>query len=57
MAFASLLKELRAKAGLTQEQLATAAGFRREAIARLELGQRAPTWATVQAIAKALGVS
>jgi transcriptional regulator with XRE-family HTH domain len=39
---------------LTQAQLATAAG--REAIARLETGAWEPSWATVQALAEALGV-
>ncbi len=57
MAFADRLRALRQEAGLTQQKLADAAGLQREAIARLELGTRQPTWATVQAIAKALGVS
>jgi transcriptional regulator with XRE-family HTH domain len=57
MAFATRLKALRSQAGFTQEVLAAAAGVGREAIARLELGLREPTWATVQALAVALGVS
>jgi transcriptional regulator with XRE-family HTH domain len=56
MSFAERLKELRQRSGLTQQKLAAAAGVQREAIARLESGTREPTWAAVQAIAKALGV-
>jgi transcriptional regulator with XRE-family HTH domain len=56
-AFAARLKALRGAAGLTQEQLADAAGMHKLGIAKLEQGLREPTWATVQALAKALGVT
>ena len=56
MPFADRLKALRQKSGLTQEGLAQAAGLRREAVARLELGTREPLLATAKALAKALGV-
>lgn len=55
--FAARLKALRGAAGLTQEQLADAAGMHKLGIAKLEQGLREPTWATVQALAKALGVT
>jgi transcriptional regulator with XRE-family HTH domain len=50
------LKQMREKAGLTQPELAERAGMNRFGIAKLEQGVREPTWATVQALAKALGV-
>jgi transcriptional regulator with XRE-family HTH domain len=56
-AFAARLKALRGAAGLTQEQLADAAGMHKLGIAKLEQGLREPTWATVQALARALGVT
>lgn len=55
--FAARLKALRGAAGLTQEQLADKAGMHKLGIAKLEQGLREPTWATVQALAKALGVT
>jgi transcriptional regulator with XRE-family HTH domain len=55
--FADKLKELRLGAGLTQTQLAEKAGMHRQGIAKLEMGEREPTWQTVQALARALGVS
>lgn len=55
--FADRLKEQRGKAGLTQAALAEEAGITRQAVAHLEQGLREPSWATVQAIARALGVS
>jgi transcriptional regulator with XRE-family HTH domain len=55
--FASLLKGLRERAGLTQTRLAERAGMNQFGIARLEQGVREPTWQTVQALARALGVS
>ena len=55
--FAGRLKQLREKAGLTQEQLAKQAGLSKGGIANLEQGIRAPAWETVQALASALGVS
>jgi transcriptional regulator with XRE-family HTH domain len=54
--FARRLRELREAAGLTQVQLAQAAGLHRQGIAKLEGGERAPAWDTVQKLAAALGV-
>jgi transcriptional regulator with XRE-family HTH domain len=55
--FAARLKGLREAAGLTQPQLAERAGMNQYGIAKLEQGVREPSWATVQALAAALGVS
>src|SRR5262245_15440771 len=54
--FASRLKSLREQAGLSQAELAQCAGMNRFGIAKLEQGVREPSWATVQALARALGV-
>jgi transcriptional regulator with XRE-family HTH domain len=55
--FADRLKALRAAAGISQQELADKAGMHRFGVAKLERGERKPTWDTVQALAKALGVS
>ncbi len=55
--FGEKLRELRTAAGLTQTELAEKAGLHRQAIAKLELGERQPAWETVRSITKALGVS
>ena len=55
--FAGRLKELRVAAGLTQEGLAERAKMSKAGIADLEQGRREPTWATVIALAEALGVT
>jgi transcriptional regulator with XRE-family HTH domain len=55
--FAVTLKRLRGAAGLSQPELAERAGMNRYGIAKLEQGVREPSWSTVQALAKALGVS
>lgn len=54
--FADALKRLRGDAGITQAELAARAGMHKIGVAKLEQGQREPSWATVQALAKALGV-
>jgi transcriptional regulator with XRE-family HTH domain len=54
--FAARLRQLRAAAKLTQEELAERAGIHRQTIARLELGTRKPAWDSVLALARALGV-
>jgi transcriptional regulator with XRE-family HTH domain len=54
--FAERLKELRKKAGLSQAKLAKRAGMHLFGVTKLEQGYREPTWATVQALAEALGV-
>jgi transcriptional regulator with XRE-family HTH domain len=54
--FAERLKRLREAAGLTQPELAGRAGMNRFGVAKLEQGVREPSWGTVQALARALGV-
>ena len=56
-AFADRLRDIREAAGLSQAQLAEKAGMHRFGVSKLEQGLRAPSWATVQALAAALGVS
>lgn len=56
--FAATLRRLREKAGLSREQLATAAGLTRQGVHDLETGgTRKVSWDTVQKLAAALGVS
>jgi transcriptional regulator with XRE-family HTH domain len=55
--FAGRLKELRERAGLTQQQLAERAGMNRFGIAKLEQGVTKPWWESVLALANALGVT
>jgi len=55
--FAGRLKELREQAGLTQQQLGEKAGLHKLTVAKLEQGIREPTWATVQVLVEALGLS
>ena len=55
--FGGRLKELRDGKGLTQKQLGDLAGMPVNTIARLERGERKPSWDTVLALANALGVS
>lgn len=55
--FAGRLRELREAAGLTQTELAIAAGLTRSGIAGLEMGARYPAWETALALATALAVS
>src|SRR5438874_2443105 len=55
--FAGRLKELREAAGLTQAQLAEKAGMNRFGVAQLEQGRHQPSWESVLALARALGVS
>jgi putative transcriptional regulator len=55
--FAQRLKALREAAGLTQAQLAERAGLYSFSVAKLEQGVQEPTWPTVLALAKALGVN
>lgn len=50
------LKQLRAKRGWTQEQLAEKAGINRGYLARLETGRHDPTITTLEKLAKALRV-
>jgi transcriptional regulator with XRE-family HTH domain len=54
--FGTKLRTLREKAGLTQVELAKRAGLHSQGVVKLERGEREPAWATVQALADALGV-
>ncbi|HXD54706.1 MAG TPA: helix-turn-helix transcriptional regulator [Solirubrobacteraceae bacterium] len=56
-ALASVLRDLRERRGESQEALAYRAGMSGGTLARIELGQASPSWATVRDIAKALEVS
>jgi transcriptional regulator with XRE-family HTH domain len=55
--FGTRLRELREAAGLSQAQLAEAAGLHLHGVTKLEQGHREPSWATVTALADGLGVS
>lgn len=55
--FAVRLRKLRADAGMSQYALAKASGVSKQAVSQLESGDSEPTWATVQKLARALGVS
>lgn len=55
--FGARLKKLRIEAGLTQQALADMTGMHRFGVAKLERDEYGPSWATVQALAKALGIS
>jgi transcriptional regulator with XRE-family HTH domain len=56
-AFADNVRLAREKAGLTQEQLAWAAGLHQTEIARIEGGRRNPGLETIFKVARGLGVS
>lgn len=51
------IKYYRTRLGMTQEELAERAGINRSYLAGLERGRRNTTLKTVEALAKALGVS
>ena len=55
--FGEVLRELRLKRGLSQEELAFEADLNRQFISLLELGQRSPSLQTVYKIADGLGIS
>lgn len=55
--FGALLRRLRQKSGLTQEQLAFEAGLQRNYVSNMELGQYQPTITTLFKIAYALKVA
>jgi transcriptional regulator with XRE-family HTH domain len=54
--FGLRLRELRESKGLTQAQLADAAGIRTSGVTKLEQGISEPHWPTVLSLAEALGV-
>lgn len=56
-ALGAAVRRIRKDRGLAQEALAHRAGMTFATVAKLELAQSAPAWATVRAIAKALDVS
>jgi transcriptional regulator with XRE-family HTH domain len=55
--FASRLRELRERAGLTQAELAAKSGLHLHGLTKLEHGDREPSWRTIQALADALAVT
>jgi transcriptional regulator with XRE-family HTH domain len=57
MNFKEVLRDLRKRSGLTQEELARKAGIPVTSLRGHEQGQRVPSWASVVKLAKALGVS
>jgi transcriptional regulator with XRE-family HTH domain len=54
--FAKRLGELRKAAKLSQYALAKRSGLSKQALSSLELGEREPSWLTVQRLCAALGV-
>jgi transcriptional regulator with XRE-family HTH domain len=55
--FAARLKRLRESAGLSITDLADASGISRQAVHKLERGERQPSLATAVTLARALGKS
>lgn len=51
------IKELRTKAGMTQQELADKLGVQQSSIAMYESGNRVPSTALLPALSKALGCS
>ena len=56
-ALGEAIRQLRNKRGLSQEDLAHAAGVTTGTVSTIERGNSNPTWGTVKSIAQALGVS
>lgn len=56
-ALGEAIRQLRAKSGLSQEDLAHLAGVTTGTLSVIERGRSNPAWGTVKGIAKALGVS
>jgi transcriptional regulator with XRE-family HTH domain len=57
LTFGALLKNHRRALRLTQEKLAERAGYSPSYVSQLERGERLPTAATVELLARALGLS
>jgi len=55
-AFGGVLRELRVKAGLSQEELASQSGLHRTYVSLLERGLRTPSLSTVFSLAKPLNI-
>jgi transcriptional regulator with XRE-family HTH domain len=53
---ATLLRQARTRAGLSQRALARRAGTAQSAIARIEAGQTSPTWDTLERLLEAADV-
>ena len=51
----TLLRRARARATLSQRELARRAGTAQSVVARIERGQTSPTWATLQRLLRAAG--
>lgn len=56
-ALGAVIRELRAKRGMTQEAVAQSAGITVAHLSGIERGHANPSWGAVVAIAEALGVS
>jgi DNA-binding XRE family transcriptional regulator len=57
MTFGQKLRRARERAKLTQEALAQAADMSVSSIVKMEAGRMVPSWTTVQALSRALGLS
>lgn len=57
LGFGAVLRSHREEQGLTLAELADRAGLHLQAVARLERGEREPSWATAVALAVALGLT
>ncbi len=55
-AFGIVLREMRKKAGFTQENLAFEAGIERNYVSLMELGRNQPTISVIFKLAKALNI-
>ncbi|HEX5386426.1 MAG TPA: helix-turn-helix transcriptional regulator [Gemmatimonadales bacterium] len=54
---ATLLREARARSGLSQRALARRAGTAQSVVARIELGETSPSWDTLLRLLRAAGVT
>lgn len=54
---AAVIRRLRSKRGMTQEDVARGADLTVNGYAKIERGDVSPTWPTVRAVARALDVS
>ena len=55
-ALGGAIRQLREKAGLSQEELADRAGLSRGWVSEIESGRKSPMWRTVEQLAGGLGV-
>jgi transcriptional regulator with XRE-family HTH domain len=55
LAAAELLADARNRAGMSQRHLARRAGTAQSVVARIELGETSPSWATLARLLKAAG--